>query len=201
VSIVVEHEKRRYEILEQAIDVFMDEGFENTTFQKIADRCTITRTTLYVYFKNKKEIFIYSIKQLLGTVEQAINSVRNDNSLSYGEKIYRILSLIIDRLTENRRLLIVVLDYLRYLAKSKPDINIEKRVNRRVLRLRHILSSIVIEGIETRALKPVIIKDVDDMFYAFIEAAVFRLTVLGRTDISELKASVLLCVQTMETVD
>ena len=56
-SIVVEHEKRRWEILEKALDVFMEEGFEDVTFQKIADRCGITRTTLYIYFKNKREIF------------------------------------------------------------------------------------------------------------------------------------------------
>ena len=53
-SIVVAHEKRRAEILEKTLDVFVDEGFEDVTFQKIADRCGITRTTLYIYFKNKK---------------------------------------------------------------------------------------------------------------------------------------------------
>jgi AcrR family transcriptional regulator len=46
-AIVVEHERRRKQILEKALDVFVDEGFEDATFQKIADRCAITRTTLY----------------------------------------------------------------------------------------------------------------------------------------------------------
>ena len=45
-SIVVEHDKRRKEILEKALAVFMDDGFEDATFQRIADRCHITRTTL-----------------------------------------------------------------------------------------------------------------------------------------------------------
>ena len=53
-AIIVEHEKRRREILEKALDIFVDDGFEGTTFQKIADRCNITRTTLYIYIKNKK---------------------------------------------------------------------------------------------------------------------------------------------------
>ena len=63
-AIVVEHEKRRFEILEKALDIFVEEGYEDATFQKIADRCGITRTTLYLYFKNKREIFVWSIKQL-----------------------------------------------------------------------------------------------------------------------------------------
>ena len=49
---IVEHDKRRQEILQRALDVFIDEGYEDVTFQKIADRCGITRTTLYIYFKN-----------------------------------------------------------------------------------------------------------------------------------------------------
>ena len=103
-SITVEHDKRRREILEKALDVFVDEGFENATIQKIADRCGITRTTLYIYFKNKKEIFNYSIKQLMGEVERIIQEVRKTAALSYVEKIVRVLNVIIDKLEENRRL-------------------------------------------------------------------------------------------------
>ena len=61
-SITIEHEKRKREILGKALDVFVDEGYEDTTFQKIAERCGITRTILYLYFKNKREIFTFSIK-------------------------------------------------------------------------------------------------------------------------------------------
>ena len=63
-AIVVEHEKRKKEILDKALDLFMENGYEDVTFQKIADKCGVTRTTLYIYFKNKKEIFAWSIKQL-----------------------------------------------------------------------------------------------------------------------------------------
>ena len=55
-AIVVEHEKRKKEILDKALDLFMENGYEDVTFQKIADKCGVTRTTLYIYFKNKKEI-------------------------------------------------------------------------------------------------------------------------------------------------
>ena len=51
-AIIVEHEKRKHQILDRALDIFMEEGYENVTFQKIADRCGITRTTLYIYFNN-----------------------------------------------------------------------------------------------------------------------------------------------------
>ncbi|MDR2134447.1 MAG: TetR/AcrR family transcriptional regulator [Treponema sp.] len=191
-SIVVEHEKRRKEILEKALDVFMDEGFEDATFQKIADRCAITRTTLYIYFRNKKEIFNYSIKLLLMKLEDSIQQIRADDSLGAVDKITRILSGILQQLEENRRLLSVILDYLLYLSKS--DSNPETRVRRRTLRLRHILASMVIEGVKSGELLPVNIKFADDFLYSFIEAAIFRLAVLKHETVEELKEAAALAV-------
>ncbi|MFP3042145.1 TetR/AcrR family transcriptional regulator [Treponema primitia] len=187
-SIPVEHDKRRQEILQKALDVFIDEGFENATFQKIADRCGITRTTLYIYFKNKKEIFNYSIKLLLQTVERDLLQVRGDKTLGSIEKLSKVIILIIERLEENRHLLSVVLNYLLYLSKSDSDP--DYRVRRRTIRMRHILASMLIEGIRAEEIKPVNVRIMDDLLYGLIETAIFRLTVLKRPDAGELKKAV-----------
>jgi AcrR family transcriptional regulator len=192
-SIIIEHEKRRKKILEKTLDVFMGEGFEDATFQKIADRCDITRTTLYLYFKNKKEIFNYSIKQLLSEVEQDIVNIRSDPSRNSIERIIKVISDIIDRLEKNRRLLSVILDYLLHLSKT--DADPETRVRRRTLRLRHILASMVIEGIKAGEITKVPIKTADDLLYGLIESAIFRLAVLKRDTVGELKEAVALTVR------
>jgi AcrR family transcriptional regulator len=192
-SIIVEHEKRRREILEKALDVFMDEGFEDATFQKIANRCGITRTTLYIYFRNKKEIFNYSIKQLLVNVEVRIQKIIRDISLDAVGRITAVILDIIGQLEENRRLLSVILNYLILLSRNGVDP--ETRVRRRVLRLRHILSSMVITGIRAGELKPVHIRAADDLFYGLLETAIFRLVVLKRDTVGELKQAVELAVK------
>ncbi|MDR2501448.1 MAG: TetR/AcrR family transcriptional regulator [Treponema sp.] len=192
-SIVVEHEKRRRDILEKALDVFMEEGYENATIQKIADRYGITRTTLYSYFKNKREIFNYSIKELLIKVEGDIAQVRKDKGLNSAERMIRVLSVIIDRLHESRRLLLVILDYLLNLAKSGADP--DDRVRRRTLKLRHILATLVIEGIQAGELAPMEVKIADDLLYGILEAAIFRLTVLKHTTVEDLKRSAALAVR------
>ncbi|MCL2272835.1 MAG: TetR/AcrR family transcriptional regulator [Treponema sp.] len=184
-AVAVEHEKRRKQILEKALTVFIDDGFEDATFQKIADRCGITRTILYLYFKNKREIFTYSIKQFLLNAEENINAIRNNKSLNSIKKITDVFFAIFTLLEENRQLLLIILDYLRYLAKS--GINPEERVRRRIVKLRHVLSSIVIEGIKAGEFKKVNIKTTGDYFYSFIESAIFQLAVLKRKDLSELK--------------
>jgi AcrR family transcriptional regulator len=192
-SIVVEHEKRRWEILEKALDVFVDEGFENTTFQKIADRCDITRTTLYIYFRNKRDIFNYSIKQLLGEVESDILRVRNSPGLAGPEKLIETIMVILERLEENRRVLSVVLDYLLYLSKSSvaPD----ARVRRRTIRLRHILATMVIDGIRAGEIAPVNVRAVDDLLYGLIETGIFRLVILKQPSVGDLRKAVELSVR------
>jgi AcrR family transcriptional regulator len=190
---VVEHEKRRREILEKALDVFINEGFEDVTFQKIADRCGITRTTLYIYFRNKKEIFNYSIKQLLAGVENDLTRVYKDKSLNWVEKLTKVISLILDRLEENRRFLAVVLNYLLYIAKSDSDP--DTRVRKRTIRMRHILATMVIEGIHAGEFAQVNVKTADDLLYSLMEAAIFRLVVLKRSDVKDLKQAVELAVR------
>ncbi|MCL2043323.1 MAG: TetR/AcrR family transcriptional regulator [Treponema sp.] len=192
-SIVVEHDKRQNEILKKALDVFIDDGFEGATFQKIAERCGITRTTLYLYFKNKREIFNYSIKLFLIKVEEDIKLIISDTSLNSIEKISNVLMDIFQLLEENRRLLTVVLNYLLHLSKNGNDP--EQRVRRRTIRLRHILASMVIEGVKTGDLKPISIKTADDFLYSFIEAAIYRLVILQRKTLGDLRKTAIFAVR------
>jgi AcrR family transcriptional regulator len=184
----VEHDKRRQEILKKALEVFVDEGFENATFQKIAGRCGITRTTLYIYFKNKKEIFNYSIRELLRGVEQDLLEVKKDQTLGSIEKLTKVIALIFERLEENKQLLSVILNYLLYLSKS--DSNPDYRVRRRTIRMRHILAAMLIEGIRAGEIKNINVRAMDDILYGFIETAIFRLTVLQRPGTGDLKKAV-----------
>jgi AcrR family transcriptional regulator len=191
-SIIVEHDKRRKEILERALDVFVDEGFEDATFQKIADRCGITRTTLYIYFKNKREIFNWSIKQLMSGVESDLAAICERSELSSRDKLMKIVTTVIQRAEENRRLLSVVLNYLLHLSKSGTDP--DYRVRKRTIRLRHILAGIVIDGIRKGEIPPVNVRAADDLLYGLIESAIYRLVVLGRDGVGELVAAAELAV-------
>jgi len=192
-AIVVEHDKRRKKILDKALTVFMDDGFENATFQKIADKCGITRTILYLYFKNKREIFTYSIKQLLVSAEESINAIRSNKSLNSVDRITKVLLDVFKLLEHNRRLLSVILDYLLHLARG--GANPEKRLRRRTVKLRHILSSMVIEGVKSGELKKINVKTADDYLYSFIESAIFQLVVLKRENLDELKQTVAFAVK------
>jgi len=192
----VAHEKRRQEILEKALDVFIEEGYEDTTFQKIAERCGITRTILYLYFENKKQIFTESLKRFLGSVEIEIAGVARDERMTSEEKILKIGEMVVEACEKESKLLSVVLDYLLRLkaAGGNPD----EKVRRRTVRMRHILADIVIEGkkrgefSETSSVKGTV-----EIFFALVEATVFRLVVLGRKEATGLAEALTPFVQSM----
>lgn len=189
---IVEHDKRKHEILQRALDVFIEEGYEDVTFQKIADKCGITRTTLYIYFKNKREIFLWSIKQLTAGLEAELTSIVKDTSVSAEDALRTMLSKIIDECQNNRKLFSVILPYLIQLKKT--GINPGERVRRRVIRLRHLLSLLIIRGIKSGGFKNQNVKDINDFLYSFIESAIFRLVVMNQNDILEIKSAVNLAV-------
>lgn len=183
-AIVVEHDKRKHEILQKSLDVFVEQGYEDATFQKIADHCGITRTTLYIYFKNKHEIFLGSIKELLSELETNLRDIIKKDMDSI-ESLKQILFTIVDACENNKKLFSVLLNYLLQLKKAGVDTN--ERVRRRVIKLRHLLSTVLIKGIQKGEIKNVNVKDINELLYGMIEASIFRIAVLNQESVMEVK--------------
>jgi AcrR family transcriptional regulator len=51
-------EARRAEVLQAALEVFAEVGFERATLQDVADRAGVTKGALYHYFDSKDELFL-----------------------------------------------------------------------------------------------------------------------------------------------
>lgn len=191
-AIVVEHDKRRKEILYKAIKVFEAEGFDDVTLQKIADACGITRTTLYIYFKNKSEIFLFSIKQLTSEIEKALQEIIARKTLTNSQKLQAIMECVISKCVEYQSLFNVLLAYLLKLQKTGTDVG--ELVRRRILRLRHLLSTVLIEGIKTGEFKDINVKATNELFYSLIESTIFRISLLNQSNVDELTDAITLAI-------
>ena len=53
-----EREQRRQQIMQAGSDLFLAQGFSNTTMEQIANQVEISRGTLYLYFENKDDLII-----------------------------------------------------------------------------------------------------------------------------------------------
>jgi AcrR family transcriptional regulator len=182
-SIVVEHDKRKHEILDKALDVFLEEGYSGASYQKIADRCGIARTILYTYFKNKREIFRFTIKQVTESLERSFQPVLENSSLGIAEKIERIGVAVIEKCVEERRLFSIILDYL--LEQQREKGKTEDLIRRRVIRLRMLVSRLLMDGIKAGEIRDVDVKGVTESFYSLIEGAIVKLVIMDAKDVSD----------------
>lgn len=60
-----EKQRRRDQAIQAAMEIFDEDGYYAITMEKIAERAELSRAALYLYFKNKDEIFISAIKEYM----------------------------------------------------------------------------------------------------------------------------------------
>lgn len=60
-----EAEQTRVAVLNSALDLFYEKGFARTTFDEIAKRIDLTKGAVYWHFRNKADLLVALIKQMI----------------------------------------------------------------------------------------------------------------------------------------
>ncbi len=81
-------EQLKKEILEAAITVFKQNGYEKATTKKIAKEADVSEGTLYYYFENKREILITLFKILIESITENLAQIPSTSN----EDITKLLS-------------------------------------------------------------------------------------------------------------
>ncbi|MDR0705052.1 MAG: TetR/AcrR family transcriptional regulator [Planctomycetaceae bacterium] len=174
-TILVDHQQRRNMILESAFSLFAEEGYSGVTYQKIANRCGISRTSIYKYFQNKEQIFTYAVKLATGNLNTMVEKVLDRKEWTSLEKIVRILHLTVRMLEDNRIFLTVILDYVLIQKHSGKDV--KRRVRHHTFGMKFLLSRLLREAMTAGELA---IRNVDTAashLYGILESYVLNLTV------------------------
>lgn len=61
------------QLLNQAVIIFVERGYDNTSINDITNACNITKGAFYHHFKNKDEIFIEAITVIVDEIEKWID--------------------------------------------------------------------------------------------------------------------------------
>ena len=179
-TVLVDHSRRRVEILERAFELFAEEGFAGVTYQKIANRCGVSRTSIYKYFKDKDEIFVYAIKLATKNLSTTVKKVVEREDWSTVDKIRRVMRLTVKLLEENRVFLSVVLDYLTSLKSSGGDVR--RKARRHTFGFRFLLTRLVADAVAKGQLRSVDAEQTAARLYCIVEAYVLNLTVTDAMD-------------------
>jgi TetR/AcrR family transcriptional regulator, cholesterol catabolism regulator len=70
-----EQDRRRHEIFGAAVDLFLKNGFQETSMQEVAKAAGIGKSTLYDYFKSKDEILIWGVEDELLDLTNAVKAI------------------------------------------------------------------------------------------------------------------------------
>lgn len=97
-------DRRKTQILEAAIKVFSEKGFEGSTTKEIAKKARVSEGTIFRYFKTKKEILISLINIL--TEKSMFKFIQEvEDRLDTGQALKNLLKLHYNMITQNYQLL------------------------------------------------------------------------------------------------
>ena len=179
----VNHKERTREIREVSLRLFARHGYDAVNFGMIAAETGMSRTLLYTYFKDKRAIFneaIDAATSVIGVRYREIVRAR----LSADAKLRQICISVFALLFDNRDFLCVIVDFLATVRRGG-KIPVDN-VMRHTVGLRRILHSFVVEAIHRGEYDPSLNANrATALLYTQFEAAVVRLTLSGRAELSE----------------
>jgi AcrR family transcriptional regulator len=91
-----EKERRRQQIMVAAKRVFSDKGFNKATMEDIAQEAELSPGTLYLYFKNKEELYASLSLRILQYLLIRVEHVNDDNETDPEEKLKALMDAMYD---------------------------------------------------------------------------------------------------------
>lgn len=110
---VVDHEKRRAEILDQCFALFADQGYAAMSMRGIARALGVSTGTLYYYFDSKAAIFEASIQRLSQQNAETLTLAAAAASLDRAARIEVLRSFLREQLPQLQQILQLALEYRR----------------------------------------------------------------------------------------
>jgi AcrR family transcriptional regulator len=119
-------EFKRRRILEEARELFFEQGYESTTLDSIAESLDVTKPFLYSYFRNKSEI-LNAICEIGITESIAAQDEVLAMDITPGEK----LRLIVERVTS-----VIIRDQKYVVVYNREEKNLESAEQKHLIELR-----------------------------------------------------------------
>ncbi|MDC7234502.1 MAG: TetR/AcrR family transcriptional regulator [Spirochaetales bacterium] len=175
---IIDHDKRKQEILKRAFVIFAQKGYQDTNLSYIADRCGISRPTLYLYFKDKEEIFYYAVKQMTEGMFRDYKGLINDTGQSELAKLKFICRDIIEKSYRKRDFFSSLADFLFQMKRQGKDYS--RDIEKRTVGLIYLFSILIRKGIQKGEIRKVPAKETAYQLFSLIEAFAFQIAMIEK---------------------
>ena len=103
-------EEKQEKVIRSAISEFMKHGFEKANVGNIAKNAGVAKGSMYQYFENKKELFIYSVHWTVGVfINKNSKEIINGN-ISIFDYFYQSSGMVLQQIREERELTVFMQD-------------------------------------------------------------------------------------------
>lgn len=106
------------DILEAAIKVFAKNGFHQSRISQITEEANVATGSVYLYFKNKKEILLKIFDTLWNNLSADFVNLSSQTKLNPIEKLDGMVDILFDRFIENPSLAIVFVNEQNHLIQN-----------------------------------------------------------------------------------
>jgi AcrR family transcriptional regulator len=118
----------KYEkILSVAARLIARKGYDGTSYQEIANKVGLHKSSLFHYFKNKEQLLLRVLEKPIEEVNKNLQQIVNDKELEPEEKLEKAIDNHLTLLTEYLDNVDVYLNEMRSLSKKNKSVYLAKR--------------------------------------------------------------------------
>jgi len=181
----VDHEQRKREIAERAVRLFSKVGYDNVSLIMIAAATGISRTVLYRYFCDKREILDAAILTVTGKIEQNCTAIIAGRG-TVTEKLEGVCHTVAEVMFENKEFLVAVFDFVVGMVRSGADMT--SSIRDFTTGTRSALRRLIEYGIRRGELPDVLqVHRTADAIYAEFESCALRIVIGTEKDATAAK--------------
>jgi AcrR family transcriptional regulator len=141
--------RRRHEIFDASVNLFLAKGFRETSMREIADAAGMGKSSLYDYFKTKDEILLWAIEDELVDLIAAAKAIVSE-PLPAAQRLRKVMARHLDYLVQSKEFYLKLSFEVQRLAMES-----QKRVQAGRHAYQDLIRGLIEEGIREGAFRPV----------------------------------------------
>lgn len=172
---LINHKARKVHILHHALNLFGTLGYNNTSIGAIADASNISRATLYRYFKDKKHLLFFAVKELTEGFLDDFEIIAQKEDINAIDRLKSIGHEILSSSLKLKKEIIKLAEFLLQLEREEKTI--ETIIKKRAMPLRRIFSTLIETGIKRGEFRPVEIEETVNLFISLLTASLVQMII------------------------
>ncbi len=170
---IVDKEERMNTILMKAMDVFSEVGYRESNLTLIAEKCGLSRPTVYQYFKDKKDIYYYAVKKVTGEMFTLYSSYAfDDGEKDEIERLDMIITDLFEKAKTHDAALSNLVEFI--LAEKRSGVDVYEIIRARTAKLRILIKRLLLQGVHRGTIRECNVEKLGDEVYNLIQAECFQ---------------------------